>query len=85
MVLGDLRDLQFLVDHQDKLQGKYNDEVEFASTPGGELAYWRGLFAVPVVATCNESTKNFRFLEDDDFLSLPENRVLLHFPPAAWQ
>ncbi|CAK0833347.1 unnamed protein product, partial [Prorocentrum cordatum] len=45
LVLDDLRDSQFLVDHQDKLQGKYNSLVEFASAPGGDLAYWTDLFA----------------------------------------
>ena len=44
-----MRDLRFLVDHQDKVQGKYSELVEFASTPGGELAYGKDLFAVPVV------------------------------------
>ena len=83
LVLDDLRDLQFLVDHQDKIQGKYNALVEFASTPGGELAYWKDLFAVPVVATCNYTTKNLGFLDTDDFLANPENRSLVHFPPAT--
>ena len=35
LVLDDVRDLKFLSDHQDKLQGKYDSRVEFASTPGG--------------------------------------------------
>ena len=60
----------------------YNFVVEFASTPGGELAYWKDLFAVPVVATCNYTTKNLGFLDTDDFLANPENRTLLNFPPA---
>lgn len=85
LVLDDIRDLQFLVDHQDKIQGKYNAELEFASTPGGGLAYWKDLFAVPVVATCNETTRNLDLLETNDFLAHPENRTLLRFPPAAWR
>ena len=32
IVLDDVRDLQFVVEHQEKLQGKYNSLVEFAST-----------------------------------------------------
>lgn len=32
VVLDDVRDLQFVVEHQEKLQGKYNSLVEFAST-----------------------------------------------------
>ena len=41
IVLDDVRDLHFLVDHQDKLQGKYDGffGVEFGPTPGGQLAY----------------------------------------------
>lgn len=81
VVLDDLRDLYFLVRHQEKVQGKYNAAVEFASTPGGHLAYCRDLFAVPVVATVNYTTQNLNLLEDDDFLANPGNRVLLHFPP----
>ena len=81
VVLDDLRDLKFLVAHQDKLQGKYNSLVEFASTPGGGLAYWRDLFRVPVAATCNFSTANLRLLLSDDFLGNPQNRTLVRFPP----
>lgn len=83
VVLDDLRDLQFLVDHQDKLQGKYNSSVEFGSTPGGQCAYFRDLYAVPVVATANYSTKHHNLLDDDDFLGHPENRVVVHWPPPA--
>lgn len=32
IILDDVRDLQFVVEHQEKLQGKYNSLVEFAST-----------------------------------------------------
>ncbi len=32
--------------------------MEFAPTPGGQLAYSRDLFAVPVAATVNYTTKN---------------------------
>ena len=39
LVLDDVRDLRFLVRHQEKLQGKYDAMVEFASTPGSQLAY----------------------------------------------
>ena len=85
LVLDDLRDLRFLVAHQDKVQGKYNSLVEFASTPGGGLAYWRDLFAVPVVATVNFSTKNLGLLDTDDFLGNASNRTVLHFPPNGQQ
>jgi len=39
LVLDDVRDLDFLVQHQEKLQGKYDYHVEFGSTPGGQLSY----------------------------------------------
>ena len=60
LVLDDVRDLQFLVNHQEKLQGKYDCLVEFGSTAGGTCAYHRDLFGVPVVATINFSTKNLQ-------------------------
>lgn len=82
VVLDDLRDLLFLHHHQDKVQGKYDSEVEFASTQGGTCAYCKDLFAVPFVATVNYSTKNLSALEDNDFLSLPANRVVVTWPPV---
>ena len=39
VILDDVRDFRFLVEHQEKLQGKSDVKVEFASTPGGHLAY----------------------------------------------
>ena len=62
LVLDDVRDLQFLSDHQDKLQGEYDSRVEFASTPGGTCAYTKYLYAVPTVVTFNNSTANLHFL-----------------------
>ena len=84
IVLDDLRDLSFLVQHQEKLQGKYNGLVEFASTPGGQCAFARDLFAVPVVATANYSTANLNLLDKDDWLGNRGNRVFLRFPPWPW-
>ena len=80
VVLDDLRDLSFLVCHQDKIQGKYDAEVEFQSSPCGESAYTLDLFAVPFVATANLSTANLEFLETNDFLGKPGNRVVVHWP-----
>lgn len=77
LVLDDVRDLQFLVDHQEKLQGKYDCPVEFGSTAGGTCAYHRDLFGVPVVATVNFSTKNLQYLDFHDWLANPGNRVLV--------
>ena len=81
LVLDDVRDLAFLSEHQDKLQGKYTGPVEFASTAGGTCAYWRDLFKVPVVVTVNNDTKNLHFLAPGahDFLGKRENVHYLHF------
>ena len=81
LVLDDVRDLTFLSEHQEKLQGKYSGAVEFASTPGGKCAYWRDLFKVPVVVTVNDSTKNLHFLRPGvhDFLGKTENIRYLGF------
>ena len=80
LVLDDVRDLQFIVDNQDKLQGKYDCLVEFGSTAGGTCAYHLDLYGVPVVVTINFSTKNLQYLESHDWLSNPGNRVLVQFP-----
>ena len=78
VVLDDVRDFGFLVDHQEKLQGKSDAKVEFASTPGGKCAYGKWLHRIPVVVTANYTTKNQQLLDDDDFLGKLENRVLVH-------
>ncbi len=77
LVLDDVRDMAFLTDNQEKLQGKYDAAVEFASTPGGTCSYTKYLYKVPVVATVNESTKNLDFLREHDWLSNPGNRVVV--------
>ena len=83
IVLDDVRDLRFLVDHQDKVQGKYDALLEFGSTPGGQLAYRKDLFQVPIVVTINNTTQNQDFLFNNDFLGNAANRVLVDFPLAA--
>ncbi|CAE7641355.1 unnamed protein product [Symbiodinium pilosum] len=85
IVLDDVRDLNFLAEHQDKLQGKYDARVEFATTPGGTCAYSKYLFAVPVVVTINNSTRNLDFLLTHDWLSCERNRVLIRFPDVLRQ
>ncbi len=85
IVMDDIRDLLFLHAHQDKIQGKYEGEVEFASTLGGQCAYYHDLYAVPFVATVNYSTVNLDALQTNDFLSLPSNRVVVEWPPATEQ
>ena len=94
LVLDDVRDLLFLNEHQEKLQGKYSGPVEFASTPGGKCAYWRDLFRVPVVVTVNNATRNLKLLQTGahDFLGKHENVHYLGFsgrpgeapPTTAW-
>ena len=79
VVLDDVRDLRFLTDNQHALQGKYNTEVEFASTPGGCCAYSLDLFAVPMVVTVNHSTLNLGMLEHHDWLAKPSNRRVVYF------
>ena len=80
IILDDVRDCMFFLKHQEKLQGKYDCMVEFASTPGGQCAYARDLFAIPLVATINNTTANLHLLQSDDWLSNPSNRVLLSWP-----
>jgi hypothetical protein len=94
LVLDDIRDLLFVNDHQEKLQGSYRRAVEFASTAGGTCAYWRDLYRVPVVLTVNDSTRNLHLLElgAHDFLGKRENVHFLSFsgrpgeapPTTAW-
>ena len=79
LVLDDVRDLKFLVDNQEKLQGKYNRPVELFTTPGGELSVTLDLFRLPIVFTINNSTRNLDFLETDDFCKKRENVTLLCF------
>jgi hypothetical protein len=84
VILDDIRDLEFIVHHQEKLQGKYDYQVEFASTQGGQCAFSKDLFAMPIVATINNSTKNLHLLRTDDWLGHPENRVIVTFTGPAW-
>ena len=80
LVLDDVRDMKFATEHQEKLQGKYNRLVEFASTQGGTCAFTRNLYRVPVVLTVNNSTRNLGLLTTDDFLCNPSNVLFLRFP-----
>ncbi len=79
MVLDDVRDLKFLSDHQDKLQGKYSGAVELGTTPSGQYAFDVDFFRLPVVATVNNSTENLGFLDNHDFVADRENVRLLSF------
>ena len=83
IVLDDVRDLQFLTENQDKLQGKYSAELVFGLTPGGQYKYEKYLFRTPVVATCNYSTLNLSFLDNHDWLSKSGNCVVVHYRGLA--
>ena len=76
LVLDDIRDLKFLEDHQDKLQGKYDALLEFGTTAGGTCAFTKWLFRVPVAVTINFSTRHLEWLVSHDWLSRPGNRAL---------
>lgn len=85
LILDDVRDLQFLSTHQEKLQGSYNRAIEFASTQGGTCAFRKDLYRLPIVVTINNSTKNLQLLETNDFLSKRENARLLCFSSRPGQ
>lgn len=85
VILDDIRDLTFVADHQEKLQGKYDALVEFASTPGGMCAYKKDLFAIPIVVTVNYSTGNLGYLDNHDWLGNPGNRVVITLSNAFFE
>ena len=82
VILDDVRDLEFISQHQHVLQGKYDERVEFASTPGGQCAYKRWLYRVPFVVTVNYSTANLDYFKTNDWLSKLDNCVLIEFSEA---
>ncbi|CAE8675765.1 unnamed protein product [Polarella glacialis] len=79
LILDDVRDLKFLTDNQDKLQGKHDAALEFASTPGGQCKYEKYLYKVPIVVTANFSTANLSYLDSHNWLSNPGNRTVVHY------
>ena len=83
LILDDVRDFEFCVRHQEKLQGKYDLMAEFGSTPGGQCAYFKWLWRVPIIITANFTTRNRKLLDSDDFLGNLGNRVLVEFPPQG--
>ena len=92
IVLDDVRDLKFLSEHQEKLQGNYKAEVEFGSTAGGTCVYFKDLWRVPFVITVNNDTRNLDYLVSNDFVSKKENVHFLSFsarpgeapPQTSW-
>lgn len=83
VVLDDVRDFYFLERHQEKLQGKVDLEVEFASTPSGQYAFAKWLWRVPLVVTANYTTRNRDLLRTSDFLSNEGNLVLVERAAAS--
>ena len=79
LVLDDVRDLRFLEENQEKLQGKYNRPVELFNTPGGELAVTLDLYRLPMVFTINNDTRNLNLLKTSDFLKKRKNVRVLSF------
>ena len=79
LVLDDVRDMQFLSDNQEKLQGKYSSTVELGTTPSGQHAFHLDLFRLPVVVTVNNTTANLHYLHSHDFLGKRANVRLLSF------
>ena len=79
VILDDVRDMAYIADNQDKLQGKYDAHVEFATTQGGTCAYKKYLFATPIVVTGNYSTGNLGFLQSHDWLGKDLNRVVVEW------
>ena len=83
LILDDVRDLNFLISHQEKLQGKYDSRIEFATTQGGTCFYTKYLFKIPTVVTVNYTTRHLDFLDSNDWLNKPQNTVLLKWPLPA--
>ena len=79
LVLDDLRDLHFIHDNQEKLQGKYNRPVTLFNTPGGELACVVDLYRLPIIFTVNDSTANLDYLRVHDFCKRRERVRVLSF------
>ena len=80
VVLDDVRDLAWAGRNQDKIQGVWDEELEFGIMQGGTCSYKKYLYRVPIVVTCNMSTANLEYLDSSeahDFLGREENRVVL--------
>ena len=74
-----MRDLNFIHDNQEKLQGKYNRPVTLFTTPGGELACTVDLYRLPIIFTVNDSTANLDYLRTHDFCKRRERVRVLSF------
>ena len=52
-------------------------------SPSGDYAYDQYLFAVPIVVTVNNSTKNLDYFDSHDWLGKPANRVVINYDGFA--
>lgn len=86
VVLDDVRDLEFLSEHQHVLQSSWEDDaITFASTAGGTREYSKYLYRTPFIVTVNPSTKNLDYFQTHSFLSKPENCVVFELTEKAFQ
>lgn len=83
VVLDDVRDLLFVASFQHVFQGKSDEEIYFAETPGDTCRYSKLLFRTPFVATINRSTRNLEYLRTHDYISKESNCIVLELtePP----
>ena len=84
IVVDDVRDLSFVVQHQEKFQGKYSEPVGFGSSPCGQNSYKRYLHNIPMVVTINCGTSGTELLHEDDFLGNPQSRVLFELKESPF-
>ena len=83
IILDDVRNLDFLIQNQEKIQSKYDARIEFGSTPGGQCAFDKWRWKVLIVVTASFSTSGLDLLEKDDFLSNPGNRVVVRLEAST--
>jgi hypothetical protein len=86
IILDDVRNMKFVTDHQHILQSKYDDdEIPFASTPGGTCEYTKYLYRVPFVVTANPSTENLEYVRSHPWLGNEGNRHVLELQGEAYE
>ena len=70
IILDDVRDLAFVAEQQDILQGKYDARVELATSSGDTCAYskylYQYIYQVPIAVSINHRTRIVDFLLSRD-------------------
>ena len=56
IVLDDVRDLAWVGQRQDQVQGVWDEELEFGTTEGGTRAYKKYVYQAPIVVTRTTSS-----------------------------